>query len=608
MATTPPDSEDEPQPDGSTGNARSHRPAGFSLALALFVIQRIVYHSVYLRDMPFAVGTFSDGRLYEDAAYDLLSAWPLGTQPQYLQGAYAYFLALPMHIKPWISLGLLLQLLVGCLALIAFHRTATRAFGARAGDLSTLVLLAYPGLAFYENKYLTAEIGVAANIACLWALGRFIETPRVRWAAATGIATALAVLARGNMLLAAPATAAALWWTCRARRTAARPAMAAWLAAGLLTLAPLAARNALVTGRATIFPSHGGGTSFLIGNNPGARGIWNSAGDLLSGDVVHERQELAERLGLDPDAEATLGDLDAAIGSALRSRAWDYIRTQPLDWLALEAKKVWLVAGNDELAQDYDPAGERELLAWSWARSLGEPPDACEPSRTARALATATRIGVPFGVVLGLGAMGAVLLTRRVRTRDAAAIAWAFALGGQVFAIVFANVVFFTSSQHRVPLAVPLAFVSGPVLVASGRRLRGRGEGPGLVTLGLGAVLMVQAIAPRSKRVGVSAVHYYNLALVQDRIGEPADALQTLDRAVRLRPDHALFLLERAKLLVRFGRIDAALRDLDRMERLPSLPDWAHGAAGEARMRAHLERRLAEAAEAADAQPAPDPP
>ena len=52
---------------------------------------------------PFSLATFSDGRLYEDSARDLLDHPPWGTRPFYLQGLYAAQLALPMAIRPWIS-------------------------------------------------------------------------------------------------------------------------------------------------------------------------------------------------------------------------------------------------------------------------------------------------------------------------------------------------------------------------------------------------------------------------------------------------------------------------------------------------------------------------
>ena len=91
------------------------------------------------------------------------------------------------------------------------------------------------------------------------------------------------------------------------------------------------------------------------------------------------------------------------------------------------------------------------------------------------------------------------------------------------------------------------------------------------------ALLLAQGPWPRSKRVGPSPVHYYNLAMVQDSIGDPIDALRSLDRAIELAPDRAMFLMRRAHLRIRIGEFEAAADDLRRFDELAErepLPAW----------------------------------
>src|SRR5690606_5684934 len=116
---------------------------------------------------------------------------------------------LPMAIQPWISLGLLLQLVLAGLALVGLHRALAGVLGRREAALSLLVLLAYPGLSFYENKYLTASLAVVTMVLMLLALARLQARPRARAVVLLGLATGLAVLARGNLLLAVPGVAVA---------------------------------------------------------------------------------------------------------------------------------------------------------------------------------------------------------------------------------------------------------------------------------------------------------------------------------------------------------------------------------------------------------------
>lgn len=545
--------------------SRERLPAWLSLLLLALVVLRVAYHCAYLVEVPFSLATFSDGRLYEQSALDLLDAPPWGTEPFYLQGLYAAVLALPMAIRPWISLALIFQLVLAGLALWGLLRALGWVLPRREAALSLAVVLAYPGLAFYENKVLTAALAVGTMVLMLLALARLQARPGPRAMVLLGAVTGLAVLARGNMLLAVPGVAVAgvLAWAPSGRP---RWQALAWLGLGLvLALGPMALRNAIVTGRPSIMPVHGGGTSFYIGNNRHARGVWNSAGGLLSGEVVHERTELAAELGVPEGPEA---EQAAAIGRALYRRAAEEIAEDPGRWLWLELRKGWLMIGNDELSQDYDVAGERELLPWWSGR------------------------GVPFAVVLALGLVGGVALRRRARGQPELAERlrpWAWMLGAQALAVVAANLLFFTSAQHRLPLLVPLAVGLGPGLswLLNGWRSASTTSEKRAFGLAwaLAALVLVQGVWPRQRVEGPTPEHYYNLALAYVRLGEPQHAVAAFDRAVEHRPDHPVILIERATLHRRLGHLRAAEADLDRLAALPDLPPWIAGRVDEERRR-----------------------
>jgi 4-amino-4-deoxy-L-arabinose transferase-like glycosyltransferase len=497
-------------------------PWWMQLSVGILCGYHLVYHAVYLRDVPFAAVTFSDGRIYENAARDILAAPPLGTEPFWLQGAYAYFMAGAM--APWPETGiapvLFAQLLVAAAAVALFYLALARWLDAPRAAWATLALLACPALAFYENKFVTAELTVFAEIATIAAVAGLVE--RASWwrCAVVGVALALAVLVRPNLALAVPfvAVAAVALARPKLRTTGVVAALGLGLALGL---APMALRNLAVAGTPTVMPAHGGGTSFYIGNNQHARGVWNSAGGLLSGDVAGEVGELAPALGLDhlPEHERA-----RAVGRALYRRALHDIAGDPARWLGLEARKLWLLVGNEELSQDYDVRGEQELIGW------------------------AHRAGLPFGVLVALGLAGALRL-RRPPDRRMAALGWV--LAGLTVATVGANLAFFTSAQHRLPLVVPLA-VLAPLgarelarAIAAVRARRSRRAGMLLVAV---ALVIGQAAVPRTSTTGPSAVHYYNLAVAYDELGEPAAALRAIERALELRPDQPRFVRERDKL------------------------------------------------------------
>jgi tetratricopeptide (TPR) repeat protein len=299
-------------------------------------------------------------------------------------------------------------------------------------------------------------------------------------------------------------------------------------------------------------PSHGGGIPFFIGNNPSANGRWNDAGGLLGGQVLAERGELAERLGL-----AGVADPDRAIGTELYRRALAFIRDEPASWLKLELNKLWYTLGNHSFVRDYDLLGERELLG------------AAHP------------IGLPFGIVLGLGTFW---LARRARQRsdDAARMELGLCvlLLGLLGAILAANLLWFTSAQNRAPLYIPLAFAAGPALEWLWQRARtwrsdaaARADSRVLAAAALlAALLTAQAFVPRLEPQRPSSVHYYNLANAEEVLGRNESALAHYTRATEQNPRQPMFWWRRALLARKMGRTSDATLALDRLSALPNVP------------------------------------
>lgn len=512
--------------------------------LLVLVVLRVLYHSSYLAENPFALATFSDGAQYELAARDILEHAPLGTKPFYLQGLYAYLMAVPMAVRAWVSLALLLQLVIAGLTHVWFFRAVSRWRGRTEAGWATAVLLSFPMLAFYENKFLTGSLAVTVSVAVLAAAVRVHQSPSPRRWLVLGVAVGVAVLGRPNFAVLVPVFAVAGWRVAddRAKR------LGAFAVGVVLALLPMAGRNAAVTGRATVLPAHGGGTSFYIGNNHAARGVWNDAGGLLSGDVSREREELRDVLNVPQGTDA---EEISAIGGALYRRGLSEIAQSPGDWLWLEVRKVWLTVGNDELTQDYDHFGEREML---W----------CSPS-----------IGIPFGVAIAFAVFGAG------RLRGTGLVGWA--LLGLVLSTVAANVFYFTSAQHRLPLVVPLAVA----LPGGVRALRQAARSRRYLILVAFALLVAASFWPRSRKTDPSAVHYYNLGVAWRYVGKPDLAIESMGRALELRPEHPVIRVERAKALRERGAFARAKADLDILEQQGNLPGWVQAQILDERRRLH---------------------
>jgi hypothetical protein len=535
-------------------------PRWLGALAVLLAASRLVYHWAYVTRDPFALVAFSDGQLYETAARDLVAHPPLGTQPFFLQGLYAYLLACGLALRGQLLDGLLLQLALCALTSWLFWRAARAAFGPVSGALCACALLASGALAFYENKYLSAALGVACNIAVISSFVSLQRNTTPLRAMLLGAASGLSVLARPNLLLAIPFTLLALHGLARERGLRVAALLAAFSVGLGLVVAPMAARNWLVTGTPSVFPSHGGGIPFYIGNNPTSTGLWNDANGLLSGQVVFEREELAERLQIDPARP----DIDAAIGGELYARGLHFIAEQPWAWLTIEAKKLGYLLGNHEFVHDYDWLGERELLGG------------------------ASPLALPFGLLLSMGAFGCWLLL----AAGGPGARLALLLFGQLVAVLAANLLWFTSAQNRLPLVVPLAFAAGPGcrgLVDALRSVRAAGVSklrtvrplmPALIGC---ALLAAQAFVPRPAASRPSAVHYYNLANAEESLGRNAAALEHYARAAQRSPKQPMFWLRLAHLARRSGAHVQASAALDRLEALPAVPAAIRAAAASER-------------------------
>jgi 4-amino-4-deoxy-L-arabinose transferase-like glycosyltransferase len=512
--------------------------AALHVLIALLLAYKLAYHALFLLRSPFARATFSDAQVYEHGARDILAHPPWGTQPFYLQGAYSYALAAALAFVDDLRAAIFGQLLIMLIAYAAFYWLARFAFGPRAAALSTALLLAYHGLSFYENKLLTAAMAVACNIAVLFTMARYDQRPSELRAGMLGVCSAIAVLARPNMILALPISFACLSW--RAPRERRIQASLAFALGAAVSFAPMMVRNGIVTGQYGLFRTHGGGTPFYVGNNPHAEGLISSAGGLVSGQVGVEQEELSERLGLpatsDPQERAR------SIERELYRRAFAFIAEQPLEWLALELRKLRLTLGNAEFSQDYDPLGERQIVpeALSW--------------------------GLPFWLLLLLGGSG-------VLGGIPGPTGW-LALG-HFAAVLLTNLAFFTSAQHRLPLVVPLALFAGRGaqawwnLRSSSSTAHRVGLAGVLVAVGLLALL-----PPRPPRTRTTLAHHFNLAVAYQELGAFSAAADELGRVIERSPQRVEAWLERARCYRHLQRWSEAERDIAQARSLGPLPAW----------------------------------
>lgn len=485
-----------------SGRAGTGEPAAYPLLLALAVALAVSIRLAYvlsLRATPWFANLSVDPEYYERWAAEIAGGRWLGTGVFYMDPLYPYVLAvLHRTLGPSLLLPRLLNVGLAGLTSLLVARLG-RALGGRA----TAVLAAFL-FAFYEpDVFHTGEIDktslsvflVAASLAVL--LRRDVASRL-----GAGALLGLAALTRANLLAFVPAVAVldlvdGPAGESRRRRVAAAAALVAGV---VLVLAPVAARNYVVSGEHVLTTAQAG-QNFYIGNCPE-----NPQGGYGTLPFVRGTPPY-EQIDFHAEAERRTG---RALGPTETSRFWfgealRHIRAEPASALVVTGRKLALFWNDFEIP---DTTDQYLLERYSWVLRLPLP---------------------GFGVVMPLGLLGLALSLGRPAGRRLA-----------LFTVVYCvtTAAFFIMARYRIQVVVALvpgAAFAVTELAAFARRRRWRplaAAGVAVVALAAFAYHQVDVFGRDSEPFVQAELH--RVGLVHARAGDDATALRAhLEAAAR---------------------------------------------------------------------------
>jgi len=452
--------------------------------LGAIVLAALVIRLVYLqqiRSIPFFYELVSDAEKYDDWAKAIAGGNWLGEDVFYQAPLYPYFLALikvAFGDDPYATR--LVQAVLGALSCGLIGLAGWGFFGRRAGLWSAGILAGYPPAIFYGGLIQKTSLGQFLLCGLLALMGsarressssefrvqraelhsrlatRNSNTSRLGTARravadrmidlAVGVVLGLFCLTRENALALVPVVLAWAWMRGAGKAQGLRPKARAWrvVAAALglaLVLLPVAVRNWRVGGQLALTTAQMG-PNFYIGNHPEATGRYVP---LVRGHETPEFEQ-ADAVAL---AERDMGRAlsPREVSRYWLRRSWEYIRSQPFDWVKLLGQKWLLVWNAYEIPDTESYALYR---AWSWMLGVGG-------------------AVLHFGVLAPAAAAG-VVLTWTSRRR-----VWVLYLSALVMAAAVA--LFYVFGRYRYPIVPVAVLFAGAGLAEAWTLWRGSRSG-----------------------------------------------------------------------------------------------------------------------------------
>jgi len=488
-----------------------------------------------------------------------------GAEPYFVSPLYAYFLAMT---GPSFPVARVVQILLGTAAVALVFLTARRLFGDRAA-LPAGALFALSGVVtFHEVVILQSALDPFLTALALFLLAKAVKRDgdeekislkvkreekipsKVngavgfgRWLV-MGSAFGLLALNRPNALLCVAAVALALALAPLAPRRRAEAngpsypfkedllrrvgIAAAFVGGAAVVIAPVTLRNLLVSGEPVLISSHGG-LNFLVGNGPGASGVYRTIPGITPdiGGQARDARNVAETAEGRPLSSREVSEFFA-------KKAWSWIRESPGAAASLFLRKIRLSLSGDEAPLNF---------SFPWYR---------EKSVVLKLLCVGPGLLVPLA---GAGFVLAFFASAGAERRAL------LVFSTFVPAYVVAVAAFFVATRYRLPLLAALAPLGGAAVARLPEARRAKDGRIGLAAAAA-AVLAAISLWPTGLYDG-GADEDMQLVLWEIEQGD-AGAMRRAEAVAPGHPEPAVFWFRVGRSFETAGKRDEAIAALER--------------------------------------------
>lgn len=503
----------------------------FAIAFAARAVYIGQIEQIGFFDQPVSDGAIFDRRAHEIAAGDWLGS------PDFVHAPlYAYMLGMiELAFGHDLRLVRFVQAALGAMSCVMIMLSCRRFFDSSVALTAGIMLAFYPPAIFFDGLIQKTSLATFLSTILIWLLAtRGDRSSRTGWIA-TGLVLGLLGLTRQNALALAPLLLVWQWSVDRKKLRVRRLADSGLLVAGLAAaLVPWVVRNRIVTGD-FVLTTPNLGQNFAMGNHPNATGTYLPFKRGRS-NAEHEQEEWARA------AERAVGRSLSAIevSDYYLHAALDYIKSNPVPWLKLTAKK-WLMVWNAYEAPDT----EDYYLYQEWSPMLG----------------SLDRV-FHFGVLCPLAAAGCVMTWRRRRAL--------WLLYGWLVITALAVAAFVVFARYRFPLVPVLVLFAAAAVVETVRRIgvmvqKKSSSGGWLVAIATAALVAAALVANLNvhHERRPYPISYTNHAVALADGGRYDEAVSELRKALVLAPDDIDAHLVMGSVLLDMRRFEAAASHYD---------------------------------------------
>ena len=361
-----------------------------------------------------------DAKAHLQRASDLIDGSLPGDQTYFFIPFYPFYLAsLRSLFGESILFPVYIQILGQVAAVAALFSIGRMLFSPLAGILASLGLATYSYYHFYLTCYDQAVMTAPFLTLAAFFLMKYDRRRQVGLLLGAGIAFSMAALSRPTILIV---MAAVVFWLFLYRKSTLHFGrdLILLVLPFIVAASPITWHNYQVSGR-LILLSDNFGVNLFTGNNPDAYGL---------DSLAHSQSQPAVLRFLEKVKQVERGE------TTFPAEVWRYVQEQPLDALALTARKSWLWFGEQEeiLVEPFFP------LTVAQSRTL-------------------TVLPLAWQALAITGLLGVFLVRGRSRSRI---VLWWLIYG----AFSAASILFFIQFRFRLPF-VPFIILSAASLLAA---------------------------------------------------------------------------------------------------------------------------------------------